>query len=97
MPISLRDALFWAAVACCAVATLAILRSVIAPAPARGDLEAGGERAAAPVTRRAIEIAYAAIPALVLALVLAATWREVHASRSSAGAGDAPAPAAPRS
>lgn len=71
----LADALFWVAVACCIVAQGAILRSV---------LRAGRSRAAAgtevPRTRQGAEIVWAIVPALVLALVLAATWRSMHPS-----------------
>jgi hypothetical protein len=61
------DAIFWVAVACCLAAQAAILRSVLA-----------GGRGTPPSPRRAAEVAWAVVPALVLALVLAATWRALH-------------------
>jgi hypothetical protein len=83
MPLTFRDTLFWAAVACCTVASLAILRSVVAPARP----SVGGEAAPGPSpTRRAVEVAYALVPALALGVVLALTWPRVR---------DAAAPAAP--
>lgn len=69
----LADALFWVAVACCIIAQGAILRSV---------LRAGRRRIGAgtdvPRSRQGAELAWAIVPALVLALVLAATWRSMH-------------------
>ena len=92
MPLSLRDTLFWAAVACCAVASLAILRSVVVPSRASSG---GDEASAPPVRRRAIEIAYALIPAVALGLVLAGTWPRVRALHSARAEGaDTSPPAA---
>lgn len=64
----LRVAIFWVSVACCAVATLAIVRATIV----------GGAAGAATPRQRAIEIAYAVVPAVALALTLAATWPKVR-------------------
>ena len=58
---SLADAAFWAAVASCAVAQVAIVRSVVL-AP----------------KRRAIELAWAVLPALGLGAALVMTWRRMH-------------------
>jgi hypothetical protein len=70
MPSStLADAIFWIAVASCLVAQAAILRSVLA---------GRGAAAPAPLPRRAAEVAWAIVPAVALALVLAATWRSLH-------------------
>jgi heme/copper-type cytochrome/quinol oxidase subunit 2 len=74
IPPVLADAIFWVAVACCVVAQAAIMRSVLAAPPA---------------PRRGLEVAWAAAPAVALALVLVATWRTLHPA-------DAP-PAAARS
>ena len=94
---SASEAIFWIAVVCCAVAELFILRSTFA---ARGDprgpggavAAATGSRPAAPLprVRRAVEIAWAVVPAVALALVLAATWRALHPGPASTRA---PAPA----
>lgn len=54
-------ALFWTAAIACAVAQLAIFRSVFAH---RTDRSAG-------------EILWAVLPAIALALVLAYTWRRI--------------------
>jgi len=76
-----REALFWIAVACCVLASAAILRATVA-AP-------GASRA-----RRAIEVAYAVVPALMLAAVLGATWPRIRAARAAALPGDDPSAAA---
>jgi heme/copper-type cytochrome/quinol oxidase subunit 2 len=75
----IADAIFWIAVACCSVAQLAIIRSVIV-SPARPS------NASAPTStsRRAAEIAWAVIPGIALAVVLVFTWRAMHASRAMA-------------
>ena len=70
---TLADATFWVAVVACAIAQLAIVRSVlVARAPER---PAGAP--ALPV-RRPVEVAWAIVPALALAGVLALTWRALH-------------------
>ena len=61
MRISFVDAVFWAAVASCAVAQAAIVRSVVISP-----------------RRRAIELAWAVLPALALGAVLLVTWRRLH-------------------
>ena len=68
----MRTTFFWLAAACCAAGQLLILRSVIR---ARAHVAAAGE--ARP--RFAAELAWTLLPALVLALTLAATWRAVRA------------------
>ena len=81
MPFSLADAIFWIAVACCAVAQIAILRSVVI-SPSR----AANDGAPASPVRRAMEVAWAILPGIALALVMVWTWRTMHAT-SSLGAG----------
>jgi hypothetical protein len=71
MSIHLADAIFWIAVACCSVAQLAILHSVVI-SPAR---MASRETSRA---RRVAEIAWAVLPGIALAFVFAATWRAMH-------------------
>jgi heme/copper-type cytochrome/quinol oxidase subunit 2 len=68
---SVPDVIFWAAVALCAVAQLALLHSFFlgASRPAR-------EAAA---TFRMTETLWAVVPALVLTLLLTLTWRAMHA------------------
>ncbi len=72
MPVSFADAIFWIAVASCAVAQAAILHSIfVSPArvPAQGD---------APAMQRAVEIFWAVVPAIALAAVFVFTWRAIH-------------------
>ncbi len=73
MPFRLVDAIFWIAVACCAIAQLAILRSVIITAASASDSATPPSPA-----RRAIEIAWAVIPGIALALTLVYTWRAMR-------------------
>jgi len=75
---SVFDAIFWIAVASCALAQVAIVRSVLRM---RGSAAgtAHGSSPMLPRTRPAIEIAWVVVPALALALVLARTWRTMHA------------------
>ena len=71
MSITLADAIFWIAVACCSVAQLAILRSaIISPASV-------ATRESSPA-RRAGEIAWAVLPGIALAAVFVATWHAIH-------------------
>ena len=77
---TLADAIFWVAVACCALAQLAILRSVFAAHPRPGD------GPAMPRVRRGVEAVWAVVPAIGLALVLALTWRAMHPDVSPAPA-----------
>jgi heme/copper-type cytochrome/quinol oxidase subunit 2 len=86
MPASLSDALFWVAVVCCAVAQLLILRAAFASRGTRASADS------LPPVRRAVEVVWAIVPALALALLLAATWRAMHPP--SHGADPALSPAA---
>lgn len=76
MTLSLADGLFWASVACCLVAQLLIVRSVI------------GTRSASPLaglprSRAAVELFWAVLPAIALAVLLFFTWRAVRANASA--------------
>ena len=64
--------MFWVALACCAIAQIAIIRSVLLVKP----LESTSEPM--PIARRATEVAWAVLPAVMLGLVFWATWRAVH-------------------
>ena len=76
MRLTFADAIFWVAVVCCAVAQVAILRSVFA---ARGPAAGGpGAGSVMPPMRRGLEVLWAVVPALGLALVLALTWRAIR-------------------
>jgi hypothetical protein len=74
MPFRLADAIFWVAVACCAIAQVAIVRSVII-SPVRES-----DDSLTPVSfgRRASEIAWAIIPGFALAAVLYYTWQAMR-------------------
>jgi heme/copper-type cytochrome/quinol oxidase subunit 2 len=67
------DAIFWIAMVCCVVAQIAILRSALArhrpPVDAPATL---------PPLRRGLELVWALLPAVALAVVLLLTWRAVH-------------------
>ena len=78
MPLPLADAIFWVAAVCCAIAQWFILRGALAAHPA-----AGAPMSAA---RRGLEVVWAVLPAVALALVLAATYRALHPARSVAPA-----------
>jgi hypothetical protein len=69
----LREAIFWVAVASCVVAQAAITRSALKArhAAAPGDVEV-------PQPSRLVEAAWTLIPAIALALVLLATWQQLH-------------------
>ncbi|HVX40301.1 MAG TPA: hypothetical protein VHB25_12080 [Gemmatimonadaceae bacterium] len=74
MPVSVADAIFWIAVASCAVAQLAILHSIVV-SPTRAALRG---QAAGSTAQRAIEIFWAVLPGLALAAVFFFTWRAMH-------------------
>jgi heme/copper-type cytochrome/quinol oxidase subunit 2 len=67
---TLTSALFWIAVACCAVAQVALIWSAIR-APMSGSTESASMR----MPSRASEIAWTVIPAIGLAVLLVFTWR----------------------
>jgi heme/copper-type cytochrome/quinol oxidase subunit 2 len=74
MPSALADAIFWVSVVICAVAQGAILRSVFgASAEAAPAAPAG-----VPRPRRVVEIVWAIVPAIALAVLFAFTWRAIH-------------------
>ena len=85
MPSSLANAIFWVAVVACAVAQGFIVRGALRVAAAP-QLEGR-----VPVARRRMEIAWAVLPVVALALVLAATWRAMHRRGPAAAAHEAPA------
>ncbi len=78
MPISFADAIFWVGVVSCAIAQIAILRSVLRTRRARET----GPRV--PQPRFAVEVAWAVVPAIALAMLLVATWRTMHPGSSAA-------------
>ena len=78
---SLADVAFWVAVVLCAVAQLFILRSTLVARPAPVDRQV-------PSARRSVEVLWAVVPAVALALVFYFTWRAMHPAASP----EAPAP-----
>jgi hypothetical protein len=72
MPEAAADLVFWIALACCAVAQIAIIRSVLVATPATSPAST------MPKSSRFAEIAWAVLPAVMLGLVFWATWRAMH-------------------
>ena len=71
---SFADGLFWLSLACCAIAQFFIIRSV------RGSRHVPEPSASVPHSGRAMEIMWAVLPAVGLAVLLVFTWRAVRAS-----------------
>jgi heme/copper-type cytochrome/quinol oxidase subunit 2 len=69
---SLAEPVFWISLCVCIVAEIAILRSAFMP---HADT---AESASLPHSERGLEMIWAIVPAIVLAILLAATWRAVH-------------------
>jgi heme/copper-type cytochrome/quinol oxidase subunit 2 len=80
MPAFLADAIFWIAVACCVIAQVAILHSVlVSPAPRQASADNADKRARAAFSmHRAVEILWAVLPGFALTAVLVFTWRAIH-------------------
>jgi heme/copper-type cytochrome/quinol oxidase subunit 2 len=72
MRISFASGLFWASVACCLVAQLLIVRSVL------GARHLPSPTADVPRSRGAVELLWAVVPAVALAVLLAFTWRAIQ-------------------
>jgi len=68
----IAEIVFWIAAVSCAIAELAILRTVFAPH--------SGANSSAPIPHspRGAEMMWAVIPAIAVAALLAATWRAIH-------------------
>lgn len=76
-PMMIRSAMFWIAAACCVIAELAILRSLLFGRARAAERAMPGTPVAR--TTRPTEIAWALLPAAGLLLVLYLTWRAVDA------------------
>ena len=72
MRLSFADGLFWMSVACCTVAQVFIIRSVL------GSRNAPEPAANVPRSRDAVEVMWAVLPAVVLGVLLLFTWRAMH-------------------
>lgn len=77
MRLSFADGLFWSSVACCAFAQYFILRSV------GGSRHVAESRANLPRLRGAMEMLWAVVPAVALAVLLVFTWRAMHPASAS--------------
>ncbi len=66
------ELIFWIASGLCVIAELAILRSAFAP-HTHADTPAS-----IPHSPRGTEMVWAVIPAIILGVLLAATWRAIH-------------------
>ncbi len=69
---SFADGLFWTSVACCAVAQLLIIRSVL------GKHRIADPSGTLPRSRGAVEVVWAVVPAIGLAALLFFTWRAMR-------------------
>ena len=69
MRLSFADGLFWLSVACCAIAQFFIIRSV------RGSRHVPEPTAHAPRSGHVMEMVWAVLPAIGLAMLLFFTWR----------------------
>lgn len=76
MRLILTDGLFWLSVACCAIAQFYIIRSV------RGTRHVPEPAATVPRSRDAVELVWAVLPAIGLAVLLIFTWRAMHPAAS---------------
>lgn len=74
---TIRAALFWIAAACCLVAELAILRSLLFGRARNAERQNEGG-AVVGRSSRPVEVAWALLPAVGLLLVLYLTWRAVE-------------------
>ncbi len=79
MRLSFADGLFWSSVACCAFAQYFILRSV------GGSRHVAEPRANLPRLRGAMEMLWAVVPAVALAVLLVFTWRAMHPASGVVG------------
>ena len=79
LDISLRVAIFWTAAVLCAVAELAILRSIVRASRARAVPSAEGSAGdAVPRGRPAMELIWAVVPAVGLVFVLIMTRNAIR-------------------
>ena len=73
MPHSLASALFWISVVCCAVAQFFIVRSI------RGSQHMAEPAPNLPRSSSVVELLWAVIPGIGLAVLLWFTWRAITA------------------
>ena len=73
MPHPLSTLLFWSSVACCLVAQVLIVRSVL------GAARLPEPHADVPRSRGSVELFWAILPAVALGVLLLFTWRAIEA------------------
>ena len=73
MRLSFADGLFWLSVACCGIAQFYIIRSV------RGSRHVPEPTASIPRSRDGMELMWAILPAIGLAILLYFTWHAIQA------------------
>jgi heme/copper-type cytochrome/quinol oxidase subunit 2 len=82
LPQTVYDAIFWVAVASCAVAQIFILRAVfrVTPASVSGSTASApeGENVSVPTPHRLTEIVWVVLPVALLALAFVGAWRTMH-------------------
>jgi heme/copper-type cytochrome/quinol oxidase subunit 2 len=84
MSLSFAAGLFWASVACCLVAQLLIVRSVL------GARHVPAPSADVPRSRGSVEVFWAVVPAVGLAVLLLFTWRAIQERDAARSAGSSP-------
>ena len=72
MRLSFANGLFWTSVACCLVAQILIVRSVL------GARHLPEPSADVPRSRGAVELFWAIVPGVALAVLLLFTWRAIR-------------------
>ena len=84
MPLVLLDAIFWVAVACCAVAQIFIVRAVLRvvrpPSAHTADAASSPVPLSMPVPRQSLEIVWAVLPAGLVVVAFVAAWGKMHPS-----------------
>jgi heme/copper-type cytochrome/quinol oxidase subunit 2 len=75
MRVFLATAIFWLAALSSAAAQIMILRSTLVSTPRPAPSDRGWPKA-----RRALEIAWAGLPGIALAVLFVFTWRAMHAA-----------------
>ena len=75
MRVLLATAIFWLAALSSAAAQVMIIRSAIVSTPRPAETDR-----AWPAGRRALEIAWAGLPGIALAVLFVFTWRAMHAA-----------------
>ena len=85
MRLSFADGLFWTSVACCVIAQLYIIRSV------RGARHVPEPSASMPRQRGGLELLWAILPAIGLAILMLFTWRAMQRPIPTPGGQSVPA------